>query len=137
MKQQVADTFLLAPISRILLVDNDEGDLEYHARLLEGQGHHVSSARTFAEGGSLTEAEEFDIAFVSQGGPAFESRALVERLCAADLRIPAVVLAHHCDLNRYLEAMQIGALDYLEKPVAPAEMKRVLLRARQPAMTTR
>lgn len=136
MKQQVADAFLLVPISRILLVDEDQGDREYHANMLEGQGHHVVSSSSFDEGRRLAEAEEFDVAFVSQGGPAFESRSLVERLRAPDLRTPVVVLSQIGDVRRYMEAMQLGALDYLEKPVESAEMRRILLIARQPALAS-
>lgn len=136
MKQQVADAFLLAPMSRILLVDEDASDLEYHTRMLEGQGHYVSCSHSYDEGRSLAEAEEFDIAFVSQGGPAFVGRPLVERLRAADLRTPVVVLTEHSDVRCYLEAMQLGALDYLEKPLAPADLRRILLRSSQPTLAT-
>lgn len=134
MKQQIADAYLLAPMSRILLVDEDEDDLDYHARMLEGQGHYVVRSGSFDEGRSLVGAEEFDIAFVSQGGPAFAGRSLVEHLCASGVRIPVVVLTQHCDLRRYLEVMHLGAVDYLEKPVAPAELRRVLRSALQPVM---
>jgi FixJ family two-component response regulator len=51
---------------------------------------------------------------------------VVERALSLDQRRPVVVLSRCLDMNCYLEAMQLGAVDYLEKPVSPAEMLRVV-----------
>jgi FixJ family two-component response regulator len=43
-----------------------------------------------------------------------------------DRRLPVVVVARALDMPCYLEAMQLGAVDYLEEPVTVSEMGRVL-----------
>jgi FixJ family two-component response regulator len=71
-------------------------------------------------------SEVFDIVVVSQGSRRFEGRCVVERAIAMDRRLPVVVVARALDMPCYLEAMQLGAVDYLEEPVTVSEMGRVL-----------
>ena len=59
---------------------------------------------------------DFDFVIVSQGSPAFETHPLVELTLARNRHTPVVVLARCLEMNCYLEAMQLGAADYLEKP---------------------
>ena len=41
-----------------------------------------------------------------------------------DRRRPVLVLTRSIDMHCYLEAMQMGAIDYVEKPVPPADLLR-------------
>jgi DNA-binding NtrC family response regulator len=43
-----------------------------------------------------------------------------------------VVLTRCLEMNCYLEAMQLGAVDYLEKPLAPAEFEHLVTTHCQP-----
>ncbi|MGH9468851.1 MAG: response regulator [Terriglobia bacterium] len=126
MKRNLSEQFHLPSSARVLLVDNDEVDLDYHARLLRGQGHTVLACPSYSAGIELAAHGEFDFAMVGQGGPAFEGRSVLERLRQRQPSIPFVVLARAIEAPCYLEAMNLGAADYLEKPVHPAEMKRIL-----------
>lgn len=125
-KHQVAEEFLLAPLRKVLIVDDDEADLEYHSRVLQGQGHGVLACPSYSRGADLAESGEFDFVVIGQGGPAFEGRAVIERLRTQHPAIPFVVFARSKQTRCYLEAMELGAVDYLEKPVHPAEIRRVL-----------
>lgn len=133
LKPQFAESSRLIPISRILLVDDDEDDREYHTSVLEGQGHLVFRRSSFADAAELAESERFALALLSQGGPAFEGRPLLERLRKPDRLTPVVVLARVGDVRSYVEAMELGAMDYVEKPVHPAQMKRLVQHALEAA----
>jgi DNA-binding NtrC family response regulator len=63
---------------------------------------------------------------VSQGSPAFETHRLVQLTLARNRHTPVVVLTRSLEMSCYLEAMQLGAADYLEKPVAPKEFERLV-----------
>lgn len=136
MKHQAAGQFLLAPLSKILLVDDDTRDLEYHRQVLEGQGHIVLACSNYADGAYHAETGSFDLAVVSQGSPAFEGRVVLERLQQSGRRTPVLVLARHKETRCYLDAMELGAVEYLEKPVPPPEMKRILLIHLQPSLVS-
>ena len=61
---------------------------------------------------------------VSQGSQAFEGRRVLDRATQLDRRRPVLVVTRLTNMQCYLEAMQLGAVDYLEKPVPPADLLR-------------
>lgn len=133
LKRQAADEFLAVRLRKALIVDDDQADLDYHSQLLQGQGHEVRACPSYALGAELAERDEFDFALIAQGGVAFEGRTVIERLRARHPETPFIVFAHSKEMSCYLKSMELGALDYLEKPVHPAEMKRILRNHLAPA----
>ena len=113
-------------LRRALLVDHDAGDLQYYSALLRGLGYVVHSFATYREAERCLECEVIDFVIVNQGSPAFEARELVERVLARNRRTPVVVLTHCLDMGCYLEAMQLGAVDYVEKPLSPADLEHLV-----------
>jgi DNA-binding NtrC family response regulator len=109
---------------KVLLVDEEAGDLRILRLILEGQGFEVSTCASFEAGILCLEAEPFDFVVVSQGSQAFEGRTVLDRAMQLDRRRPVLVLTRCIDMHCYLEAMQMGAIDYLEKPVPPADLLR-------------
>ena len=49
---------------------------------------------------------------------------MFDRAMQLDRRRPVLVVTRCIDMQCYLEAMQMGAIDYLEKPVPPADLLR-------------
>ena len=121
---QVQDP-LRAP-RRVLIVDEDCRDLQYYGSLLEQLGYEVRRCDSFGSGARSLDGEPFDFVVVSQGGRAFEGRTLLEHVHSVDRHIPVLVLTRSVEMDCYLEAMQLGAVDYLEKPLGQAEMARVV-----------
>lgn len=112
--------------SKVLLVIVEAGNLSHHRKILRAQGHKVFACHSFERGLDLLGRDTFDLVAVSQGGAAFEGKRVVMRVLEADRKTPVLVLAGAPDMNNYLEAMQLGAVDYLEMPVPAAELVRVL-----------
>jgi DNA-binding NtrC family response regulator len=109
---------------KVLLVDEEVSDLRILRLILEGQGFEVFTCAGFEAGICCLEAEPFDFVVVSQGSHAFEGRTVLDRAMQLDRRRPVLVLTRCIDMRCYLEAMQMGAIDYLEKPVPPADLLR-------------
>ncbi len=109
---------------KILLVDEEAGDLKILRLTLEGQGFEVFTCTSFDAGLLCLEAEPFDFVVVGQGSRAFEGRAVLDRAMQLDRSRPVLVLTRCIDMRCYLEAMQMGAIDYLEKPIPPADFLR-------------
>jgi len=112
--------------AKVLLVDEDCEDLEYNCLILEQQGCEVRTCRSFVEGIRCLDGEPFDFIVVCQGGRRFEGRSVLERAIEIDRHRPVVVLTRWHDMACYLEAMQLGAVDYFEKPVSPLDVARVI-----------
>ena len=115
------------PRGRILLVDEDEKDLKHFTMLLGRMRYSVRAFLNHREAEECLEHEHFDFAIVSQGSPAFETHDLVQLTLARDRHTPVVVLARCLEMKCYLEAMQLGAADYLEKPLAPTEFEHLVI----------
>ncbi len=111
-------------ITKVLLVDDDAGDLRILRLILEGQGFEVFARTTYEDGIRCLETESFDFVVVGQGSQAFEGRRVLDRAMQLDRRRPVLVVTRCIDMQCYLEAMQMGAIDYLEKPVPPADLLR-------------
>jgi DNA-binding NtrC family response regulator len=111
---------------KALLVVEEPEALHYYCNILEGWGYHVRACHSYEEGVCCLGSEVFDLVMVSQGSRRFEGRCVVERAIEIDRRLPVVVVARALDMPCYLEAMQLGAVDYLEEPVTVSEMGRVL-----------
>ncbi len=63
---------------------------------------------------------------MNQGSKAFEARGVVQRALARNRHTPVVVLTQSLDMSCYLEAIQLGAVDYVEKPLAPPDMEHLV-----------
>ena len=117
-------TELATRTGKVLLVDEDVGDLRILRLILEGQGYEVLSCATYDAGVHCLEAEPWDFVVVSQGTQAFEGRGVLDRATQLDRHRPVLVVTRCIDMPCYLEAMQLGAIDYLEMPVPPADLLR-------------
>lgn len=103
----------------IHVVDDDASMRTSLARLLGGAGHVVASytsAEEFLEvaGPALTGCVLLDLRLPGASGLEIQ-RTLAERQCLA----PVVFLTAHGEVAAGVRAMKHGAVDFLEKPVAP------------------
>ena len=114
------------PRGRVLLVHEDRGELDYYHAIFQGQGFMVHACSSYDEGARCLESEVFDLIVVSQGSPAFEGRFVLERAMEVDRRLPVLVVARCLEMGCYLEAMQLGAVDYVVEPLTISEMVRVI-----------
>ncbi len=111
---------------KILLVDEEAGDLQHYRFLLEALGYEVYPCVSYAEGSRWLEREKYDLAIVSQGGDRFEWRSLLERAAEEDRGMPVLVLTPRYDLVYHFEAMQLGAVGYLQKPLSVPQLVEVV-----------
>jgi DNA-binding NtrC family response regulator len=110
--------------TKVLLVDEEAGDMKFLRLTLEGQGFEVSTCTNYEAAVLCLETAPFDFVLVSQGSHAFEGRTVLDRAMQLDRHRPVMVVTRCMDMQCYLEAMQMGAIDYLEKPVRPADLLR-------------
>jgi DNA-binding response OmpR family regulator len=112
--------------NRILLVDEDRDELNWLGQILRLEGYDVDACNCFDEGADCAARGHYDFVLISQGGPDFEGHRVLERATERDRHTPVLVLARCMEMTCYLEAMQLGALDYLEKPVPVAFLVRTI-----------
>jgi DNA-binding response OmpR family regulator len=111
---------------RILFVDDDTDELNWFGQILRQEGYDVDAYTSFEDGANCAARGEYDFVLLSQGGPDFEGHCVLERATERDRHTPVLILARCMEMRCYLEAMQLGALDYLEKPIPAAFLMRTI-----------
>lgn len=111
---------------RVLLVDEQCGELSCLTSTLQEHGCEVHYCHGYADGLRQLESQSFDFVVLCQGSPQFEGKAVLQRAIEIDRRTPILVVTRSLDMNCYLEAMQLGALDYVERPLATAQIARLI-----------
>ncbi len=116
----------------LLMVDEDQDDLSYYSAILQQLGYEIRSHSSYFEAAVCLEREKFDLVIVGQGTPNFEGRAVLAKALERDSHAPVLVLTRFADPQCYLEAMQMGAFDYLEKPLPASELAALVARHLRP-----
>ena len=107
---------------RLLIIDEDLSDLMCYFDVLHQAGYEVHCISAFADASAQLGDEPLDLIITSQSVPDFAGRSILAKVVEKYRATPVLVLDRHADSMRYLEAMQMGAHDYLEKPLHPSEM---------------
>jgi DNA-binding NtrC family response regulator len=100
----------------VLLVFEELRDLETYGSAFCSSGYRILMCNSVAEGIKALETENIAFVIVGQGSPAFEGRQVLERSLQLHPKVPVLVVARVLDAHCYLEAMDLGAIDYLERP---------------------
>jgi len=77
---------------RVLLVDEQCGELSCLTETLYEHGCEVHSCKCYADGLRQIESKFFDFIVVCQGGPQFEGKLVLERAIEIDRRTPILVV---------------------------------------------
>ena len=117
---------LPSPVRRVLLVDESRKDLRANADTLNRQGYTIQTCESVREGEYCLKSGSFDLVIVSQGTGSFEWRSLVEGAIEVNRRRPVLVVTDCVDMRCYLDAMWLGATDYLEKPHSPEQLLKTV-----------
>jgi two-component system response regulator RegA len=100
----------------VLLVDDDEVFVERLARAFRQRGYEVRTARNADEGAALAREESPELAVVDLRMPGGSGLALVRELATIDAATKTLVLTGYGSIATAVEAIRLGAHDYVPKP---------------------
>lgn len=113
---------------RILFVD-DEKPLQDFMRLeLPTLGHEVTVCPDGKAALKVLEKSKFDAAILDLRMPGMTGIELLEQLKQISPDTEAVVMTGHASMETAIEAIRLGAFDYITKPCKLAEIEAVLAR---------
>jgi two-component system nitrogen regulation response regulator GlnG len=119
----------MEPMSTILVVDDDRADRELLVQTLQKQGHTPWPAETLAEGLARFRQQVPDVAILDVLLPDGDGIDLFRQIRTLDRTLPVIFVTASGSSNTAIEAMQLGALDYLVKPLQVTDIRRVVQRA--------
>lgn len=112
---------------RVLVVDDAEGIRTYLANLLELSGYQVDTAEDGRRALALLEAGAApDVVLMDVMMPGLDGIEALRRIRAIDPGLPVVVLSVVGKASTIVEAMRLGAADYLNKPFEEEELEATL-----------
>ncbi len=100
----------------ILLVDDDERFRDRLARALRDRGHTVQSAENHESALAAAKAKHFDRALVDLRMPGPDGLQVIRDLLAFQPKLELIVLTGYGSIATAVEAVRLGARDYLTKP---------------------
>jgi PAS domain S-box-containing protein len=113
----------------ILIVDDDELVRRSLQSILEHQGHHCCTVGDGLEGLEILRAGDYDVALIDMNMPSLDGLGLLSRMRESQIRAVPLVLTGFGEVTSAVEAMKLGAFDYLAKPPNYSDLIRAVARA--------
>jgi two-component system, NtrC family, nitrogen regulation response regulator NtrX len=117
-------------MAQILVVDDEVGIRELLSEILADEGHQVSLAESAGDARRLRERSRPDLVLLDIWMPDTDGITLLKEWAASgQLNMPVVMMSGHATIETAVEATRIGALDFLEKPIALQRLLATVKRA--------
>ncbi|MGH9449212.1 MAG: response regulator transcription factor [Terriglobia bacterium] len=120
---------------RVLVVEDDESVGGLLKQRLESDGYQVERAADGASAGNAMWSSLYDVVILDLGLPSVDGVELLKQARTRDHSLPILVLTGRAQLEDRVEALNLGADDYLVKPFEYGELVarvRALLRRARP-----
>ena len=117
-------------MERILIVDDEESIRTFIGAVLESEGLKVTLAEDGDEAARLLQQYNFHLMVTDLRMPGLDGMALIRKVRAEEPEMEVIVLTAHGTVENAVEAMKLGAFDYLTKPLSgPDEIALTVMRA--------
>ncbi len=115
---------------RILIVDDEQRVVDILSQLLEGEGYKCSVALSAPEAlGVLSQGPRYDLLVTDLRMPQVDGIELVRQSLYVDPDMSVVVVTAALDVASAIEAMRLGADDYILKPFSLSEISDAVAKA--------
>jgi two-component system, NtrC family, nitrogen regulation response regulator NtrX len=116
----------------ILVVDDEIGIRELLSEILFDEGYRIHLAENAAQARNFREQHVPDLVLLDIWMPDTDGLTLLKEWVAQErLTMPVVMMSGHGTIETAMEAMRIGASDFLEKPIALQKLLTTVARAIQ------
>ncbi len=117
-------------MAQILVVDDEVGIRELLSEILADEGHQVTLAESAGAARRCREQQRPDLVLLDIWMPDTDGITLLKEWAASgQLTMPVVMMSGHGTIETAVEATRIGALDFLEKPIALQRLLTTVKRA--------
>lgn len=116
---------------RVLIVEDDADFRDTSARWMARKGHEVASAASGAEALALCEDQSFDVGIFDMNMPGMSGIELLQRVRDEDIEMEVIILTGQGTIETAVQAMKMGASDYLTKPCPLGDLEHHCALARE------
>jgi two-component system, OmpR family, response regulator len=112
--------------AKILIVD-DETNVRLNYRItLETEGFEIFEAVSAANALEELIERSFDLAILDMRMPGMDGLQLLAKMREVGITVPAMIVTAYSDVPHAVQAMKLGAIDFLQKPLRPEELRRIV-----------
>ncbi len=108
----------------LLIVEDDDDFRDMAAQWMTRKGHRVEQAANGQEALAHWSRKHFDVATVDMNMPGISGLELLQRLRTEEIDTEVIILTGQATVENAVEAMKLGACDYLTKPFPLAELEQ-------------
>jgi DNA-binding NtrC family response regulator len=102
--------------AKILLVDDEKDFLEVMRERLETRGYSVATAISAAEALQKIKTDFFDAVILDLQMPGMDGLEALQQMKAKRPELQVILLTGHASVEKGVEAIKLGAMDFVEKP---------------------
>jgi DNA-binding NtrC family response regulator len=114
---------------RILIVDDEKNIRMTLERALESSGYRVDAAASGEEALRKLDTEGATLMLLDLKMPGLDGMQVLHRVRERKIRLKVIIITAHGTVDNAVEAMKLGAVDFLQKPFGPAEIRDAVDRA--------
>jgi len=115
--------------ANILIIDDEETMRDSCRQTLSRDGNRIEVAESGSKGLSLLEAESFDLVILDLKMPGLSGMEVLKKIKQSDPEVMVVVITGYATVESAVEAMRIGAYDFIPKPFTPDSLRVIVKRA--------
>lgn len=114
---------------RVLAVDDEQVVCESIRRVLTDEGYEVATSTSSRQGLELLRKERFDLLLLDIKMPEMDGIELLRAARDVSPETEIIIVTGYATIETAVEAIKLGAFDYLEKPVSPPQLLVATARA--------
>ena len=118
-----------ASLPRILIIDDEQVVLESCAEILLDQPYEIATADNGGRGLELVGQFRPDLVFVDMKMPGVSGLEVLDVMTRDHPTIVTVVITGYATLDTAIEAMKLGAYDFIPKPFTPDQFRVITTRS--------
>ncbi len=108
---------------KILVIDDEENIRKMLKKSLENSGYRVELALTGEEGVEKVLKNDYDLIMLDLKLPGIEGEKVLKKIRNKDILTPVLIITGYGSIESAVSVMKLGAVDYLQKPFNPEEIK--------------
>ncbi len=113
----------------ILVVDDEDVVCESCSLLLSEQGHEVHTSRDPKAGLAMTRQQPFDVVLVDLKMPDLDGMSFLRQIKELHVDTEVIVMTGFAEVATAVEAIKLGAFDYVPKPFNPDQLVLIIDKA--------
>lgn len=120
-----------AATNRVLVLDSEEKVLDICRRILQNEGFDVKSTSSVSEALNELESEFFDVVIADIDIPEMRGKELLKEIKYRQPEVAVILTAPFKATEEAVEAVKLGAYDYIPKPFGPHQILLMVYTALQ------